>query len=90
MRSYRPMTPKTKKNRVEMSITFISFGMEAIREFTTNFIPSFFDTNFRGLKALSALKALTKLISKLAERDGFDSITQLTIEKSTIVKSRTL
>ena len=67
--------------------TFNRLVIEARIEFTTNFMPSFFDTSFNGLRALRARIAFKKEMSMpLFE---FSKI-QLSMEMQTIKKSSLL
>jgi hypothetical protein len=50
-----PSIANTRINIRNISIIFISEGKASIKAFKTDFIFSFFETIFNGLKALSAL-----------------------------------
>ena len=59
-----PRIPNTSKKSKMISMTLSRLGMDRRRELTTVLIPSFLLTILSGLRALSALKPLTKEMSK--------------------------
>lgn len=65
-------------------MTLNKLGMAVSNEFTTIFIPSFFDTTLSGLSALRALNPLKKLT---LTSDKLSRI-QFRTENETITKSR--
>ena len=60
LNSWIPRIPKTIRNMRQIRSTFIRLGIDESKESTTTFIPSFFETILRGLKALKALKPFIK------------------------------
>ena len=54
-----PMMEKIRRNKQQTIVTLLIEGIEDKRAFTISFIPLFLEIILRGLRALSALRALT-------------------------------